>query len=152
MKITIDISEFYLDEDDSLEEGLKKYITNEAIVSIFEKIKDKVEVEKKQVVEKHVLENLSSEIAKVVQEGKIKKRSDNTLVTIKEYVEDCLILSSSSSWASFDKTIRDVSKTFCDEMRRRYDVNFASNIVAKLIDNKLIKEDAVKMLLGENKQ
>ena len=151
MKIQINVSDFYLDDDDNLEEGLKRHIMNEAINSIFQKIKDKVAVEIKQGVEDQVLANLSSEIAKAVKDGKIKNKSNNTLVTVKEYVADCLVSSSESSWQSFEKIIKDISKNFCDEMRRRYDVSFASNIVAKLIDNKLIKDDAVKMLLGEKK-
>ena len=150
MKIEIDVSDFYLDEwDDSLEEGLKKHITNEAIATIFSKIKDKVEVEIKQGVEAHVLANLSSEIAKAVNQGKIQTKAGNASVTISEYVKDCLF-NSLGAWQSFDKTIREVAKSFCDEMRKRYDLSFASNIVANLVENKLIKEDAIKMLLGEN--
>lgn len=149
MKIQIDVSDFYLDEDSNLEEGLKNYVTDEAIASIFGKIKDKVAIEIKQVVEAHVLANLSSKIAEAMQDGKIKNRSNNTLVTIKEYVEDCLISNPSSGWVSFDKTIREVSKTFCDEMRRRYDLTFASNIVANLVNNKMIKDEVVKLAIGE---
>ena len=152
MKISIDISDFYLDEDSDLEEGLKRYVKNEAITAIFGKIKDKVEVEIKRVVEKHVLENLSSEIAKAVQVGTIKKQQDRDPISIIEYVKECVLNSNASSWKSFEKTIEEVVKKFCDEIRKRYDLNFASNIVAKLIDNKLIKEDAVKMLLGDNNQ
>ena len=152
MKIEIEVSDFYLDEDSNLEQKLRNYVTNEAISTIFGKINDKVAVEIKQVVEAHVLANLSSEITKAVQDGKIETEEDGTSITISEYVKNCIFNSNASSWKSFDKTIRDVSKTFCDEMRRRYDVSFASNIVAKLIDNKLIKDDAVKMLLEENKQ
>lgn len=148
MKINIDVSNFYLDEDDNLENGLKKYVINEVIASIYAKIKDKVETEIKRAVEKHILDNLSIAIARVVSNGKIKRKTDNTEVTISEYVQDAL-LNSGSNWQSFDKIIREVSKTFCDEMRKRYDLSFASNIVAKLIDNKMIKEDAINMLLGE---
>ena len=149
MKIQIEVSDFYLDEDDSLEEGLKKYIKNEVTATIFAKIKAKVETEIIQVVEKHVLENLSAEISKAIDNGKIKNKSGSTLVSINEYVQDCLLSSSSSNWQSFEKSIKDISKTFCDEMKRRYDLNFAANVVSKMIDNKLVKEDAVKMLLGE---
>ena len=152
MKIEINVSDFYLDENSSLEEGLKSYVKNEAIAAIFGKIKEKIEIEIKQVVEAHVLANLSSEIAKAVQEGTIKKQQDDNPITITEYVKECVLNSTASSWKSFDRTIEEVAKKFCDEIRKRYDLNFASNIVAKLIDNKLIKEDAVKMLLGENKQ
>ena len=151
MKIEIEVSNFYLDEDSNLEQGLKNYVVNEAIATIFGKIKGKVAVEIKQVVEKHVFENLSSEIIKAVQFGTIKRQTSNDPVTIAEYVKECILNSNASSWQSFDSTIRDVAKHFCNELRKRYDLKFASNIVANLIDNKLIKEDAVKMLLGEQK-
>lgn len=146
MKIQIEVSDFYLDEEENLENGLRKHVIYEAIAGIYAKIRDKVEIEIKQVVEKHILDNLSIEIASAISNGKIKRKTDNTEITINEYVQDSL-LNSSSSWQSFDKTIKEVSKNFCDEMRKRYDLSFASHIVANLIDNKLIKEDAVKMLL-----
>lgn len=148
MKIQIDVSDFYLDEYEGIEEGLKKHIICEAIKSITEKIKVKIETEIRQVVEKHILDNLSLEIANAVKYGKIKRKPDNIAVPISEYVQDALF-NSGTSWQSFDKTIREVSKNFCDEMRKRYDLAFASNIVANLIDNKMIKEDAVKMLLNK---
>lgn len=147
MIIKIDVEDFYLDED-SIEEGLKKHIIYEAIKSITEKIKVKIETEIRQVVEKHILDNLSLEIAKAVKDGKIKRKPDSIAVPISEYVQDSL-LNSGTPWQSFDKTIKEVSKNFCDEMRKRYDLAFASNIVANLIDNKMIKEDAVKMLLNK---
>lgn len=149
MRIKIDVDEFYLEEDGGLEEELKKYIISEAVSSINEKIKEKIETEIKQVAEKYVLEGLSSEMTKAIKEGKIKRKSDNIPVLINEYIADCL-LNSGTSWQSFDKIIREVSKNFCDEMRKRYDLAFASNIVANLIDNKMIKEDVVKGLLTKN--
>ena len=152
MKISIDITDFYLDEDHDLETGLKNYIKHEAICSIFSKIKEKVENEINKQVASHVLDNLSAEISKCVCNGKVpRKNSPKELVTINEYVQDCLLSSSVSSWQNFENSIKEISKKFCEEMKKRYDLNFASNIVAKLIDNKLIKEDAVKMLLGEKK-
>ena len=150
MKIQIDVSDFYLDEDYNLENGLKKHIIYEAIRSISEKIKEKVDSEIKQEVEKHILENLADEISKIVSNGKVKRKTDNIAVTISEYVQDSL-LNSNSSWQSFDKTIREVAKNFCDEMKKRYDLAFASNIVANLVNNKMIKDEVVKLAIGGEK-
>ena len=149
MKITIDISDFYLDEEEDIERGLKKYITNQVIYEIEKSIKERVEkqitLEAKETVEKTMYRKITSAIGEVIKTGEFKRRNSNEMGTIEDYVKDCL--NSNSNWNSFDETIKKIAQSHVKEIKDRYDLLFASQIVSKLGENGLLNNEAAKLLL-----
>jgi len=150
MKIEINISDFYLDEDDDLEQGLKNYIKRDVINQIYASIQEKVQEEITSQVIEVVEENLSTEISAAIKTqieiGKIKSRYDRSKeVTLAEYTKECFV--QHSGYNSFDSNIKQLADGFAKEMKGRYDLLFASQLVAKMNENGLLKEDIAKLLL-----
>jgi hypothetical protein len=81
-----------------------------------------------------------------VETGKIKGRySNDKEVTVLEYIQ--ADFNANSGYSSPKDQIQNLAKKFGDELKQRYDLLFASQIVAKLSENGLLKDSVVKMLL-----
>ena len=150
MKFTVEIEEFYLDEEQDIEPTLKNFVIKSVVQSIQKslesKIEDAITKEVRDQISKSLFRNIQSVVKKVITEGKIKsRRSSDSLVTIEEYIRQDFEYN--SGYSSPKETIEKLAKQFGDEMKRRYDLLFASQIVAKLGANGLLKDEAVKMLL-----
>lgn len=151
MKISIDISDFYLDEEDNIEQSLKDYIKRDVLQQISNSIKEKVNtqvlMEVKDIVEKNMYKDISAAIKETVATCKMQsKKERGKEVTMEEYVKECF--TDTNSYNSFDDTIKKIASAFAIEMKGRYDLFFASQLVAKMNDNGLLKEDIAKLLLN----
>jgi Iap family predicted aminopeptidase len=150
MKFTVEIEEFYLDEEQDIEPTLKNFVIKSVVQSIQKslesKIEDAITKEVRNQISKSLFRNIQIVVKKVITEGKIKPRhSGEVPVTIEEYIRQDFEYN--SGYSSPKETIEKLAKQFGDEMKRRYDLLFASQIVAKLGANGLLKDEAVKMLL-----
>lgn len=152
MKFTIDIEDFYLDEGDELESSLKKHIINEVCSQIQKSIKDRVEIqismEVKDTIEKQMYSTISKEIKNVIDGGLIKNPdsySDKKQITISDYIKKKF--ENDSGWGSPREHIEKLAKSHAEELKKRYDLMFASQIVSKLHQNGMLKEDIAKLLL-----
>ena len=149
MKISVDISDFYLDEDQDIESGLKSYIVNTVIQEIQKSIKERVEkqitLEVKDVVEKTMYQKVTKAISEVIKTAVFKRRGSNEMGTIEDYVKDCI--NYQSNWNGFDEQIKKLAQANVKEMKDRYDLLFASQIVTKLGENGLLNNEAAKLLL-----
>jgi len=151
MKFTVKVKDFYLDEE-NLESALVDKIQREVVSQIHKSIKDRVErqieMEVKSMVEKTMYKQITSEIENILKTGKTKsKKNSKEDVSLEEYVRECF--SSTGGWQNFDETIKVISKKFGEELKQRYDLLFASQIVAKLNDNGLLKDDVAKLILDK---
>jgi hypothetical protein len=150
MKIEINISDFYLDEDDDLEQGLKDYIKRDVIKQVYASIQEKVQKEITAKVIEVVEENLFTEISAAmktqIESGKIQSRYDRSKeITLAEYTKECF--THDRGYNSFDNLIKELANEFATEMKGRYDLLFASQLVAKMNENGLLKDDIAKLLL-----
>ena len=154
MKITIDISDFYLDEEQDIETALKQQIIHQVVNAIDKSIKEKVEkqisLEVKDVVEKTLYQKISKAIGEVIKTSVFKRRSNNEIGTIEEYIKDCL--SYNGNWNSFDEQIKKLAQMHAKEIKDRYDLLFASQIVSKLGENGLLNSEAAKLLLNSKSE
>lgn len=149
MKITVDVSDFYLDED-NIEAGLRSRITyevvNEIKKSIQERVDTQIKMEVKDAVEKSLYREITKAITDVMQKSEFPSRNNSKeFVSIETYVKECL--NYSGGWQSFQDVIKKIASDYSAELKKRYDLLFASQIVAKMSDSGLLKEDAVKLLL-----
>lgn len=155
MKIEVNISEFYLNEDQSIEEGLAEYIKKDVIKQISEKIKIQVDNEITSYIIKNTEETLKTKISEAVidniKNGKTKsKKNSNELVSIEEYVRECYE-NHGSAWTSFESVIKKVASDFSTEIKKRYDLLFASQIVIKMGENGLLKNEDISKLIDFKK-
>lgn len=150
MKIVVDLEDFWLDSDESLDKGLREYVKRSIFNEIEKSIKSKVEtqitVEVKRLVDENLYKTITNNIKTIVSTGTTKSRNDSKKdITLEEYVKECF--NYNGGWQSFNKVIEDLAKSFSSELKKRYDLLFASQIVAKLNENGMLKEDVAKMLV-----
>ena len=151
MKFTIEVEDFYLDGEDSLEANLKDYIKRDVVSQIEKNIRTKVEDQiQREVhleVEKTFVRKIRDAVTEIVGTEKI-KGSNGVEITLSDYIKNKF--QNNTDWRSPDDTIKALAKKFGDEMKARYDLLFASQIVQKLHENGLLKEDVAKKLLENN--
>lgn len=151
MKFTIEVEDFYLDEEGDLAAGLKKYITRDVVIKIQKsleaKIEDGITKEVKAQVEQTLYRKIGTYVAECIANDKIKGRySSDPEITLQEWVKQQFTQLAQKA-APVDDTIKKLAEMFGSELKKRYDLLFASQLVAKLSNEGLLKEDAVKLLL-----
>lgn len=151
MKFTVEVDDFYLEEEE-LSHALSDYIKRDVVSQIQKSIKDRVEkqieMEVKSTVEKTMYKQITSEIENVIKTGMTKSRKDSKeQVTLEQYTRECFY--ANSGWQNFDDIIKKLAQNFSTELKQRYDLLFASQIVAKLNENGFLKDDVAKLILDK---
>lgn len=154
MKYVIEVEDFYLDEDKELEPALKQFIISDIIrqidASIKTKVEDHVNREVKAQVEQTLYRKISTFVTEAIASDKIKGNyTSDPEMTLQEHIKSKFTKSGNVSSASIDKSIEILAGKFGDEMKKRYDLLFASQLVSKLHENGMLKEDVAKLLLGD---
>jgi len=157
-KVTLD--EFYIERDEygssyeSIESELKKHIVTCVTNNIYQTIKEKIDNEITKQVTETISSHLQKKIAKIVErvvleESIVKSSRDSTLIKLTDYIKELFI--SNTGWRSPNETIIQLAKKYGDEMKTRYDMMFASQIVVRLNESNMLKEGiAEKLLTKEN--
>jgi hypothetical protein len=157
MKFTVDVKNFYLREDDDLKIGLTRYIISKITEEIWKRVQSKVEDSVNKAIKGRV-ENLldkriESETARLIQIGKIVNKDYNGKptgeVTLEQFIKERFL--ANSGWSTPQGVISDIAKKFGQELKARYDVAFATQIVIKLNEQGMLKENVAKLLLQEQK-
>lgn len=149
MKITVEVEDFYLEEQD-LSEALKKYVTDDVVRQISASIKTQTEALINSTVKQAVLDtvqpSINEQVSKLLVTGEIKKSGyGNEKTTVEAFVKEAF--EKGEALNSVKSHIEKLSKTFADDMKKRYDAAFASQVVMKLNEQGFLKEDVVKALL-----
>lgn len=149
MKITIDISDFYF-EDGDFQTELKNYILHEAVETVRKSISkettEAVHAEVTKIVREKMVETIQPVIEEMIKTEKVKGRHHPYApVTIREFIMQ--EFENHNGWNSPIEQIKKLATAFGDELKKRYDLLYASQIVSKLNQNGLLKEDAAKLLL-----
>jgi len=150
MKFKVEIEDFYLDREEDIEPSLKQFVINSVVQTINKQIEKRIEdtinLQVKQLIEKHLTLQIQKQVLDFVINGKVKGRyTSNKEISIEQYIKEDF--EHNSGYSSPHEKIAELAKTFGDELKRRYDLLFASQIVAKLNTNGLLKEDVAKMLI-----
>jgi hypothetical protein len=150
MKFTVELKEFWLNEEEELEPALKKHVVQtvvrEILKSVETKINDAVTIEVKRQIDATISRKIQSMVANSIKNDKFKgEYSSDGLVTMEEIIKKRL--SNTSGFQNPQEIIKKIADNFGSELKKRYDLLFASQIVASLSTNGLLKDDAVKLLL-----
>lgn len=148
MKFTVEVSDFYLGEDGEIENGLKEYIVKDVLSQINKSIESKVEEHitrrVKDEVEKNLALMMNHKIAECIATEQITR--DGKKISIESHIRT--IFETSHGWNNPTDVMKKMADTFAKELKARYDIGFASHIVAKLHENGLLKDEAAKILLN----
>lgn len=151
MKFTVEIDEFWLDEDSNgFEEELKNSIKIDVCQQIKKMMLTHIENEITNVVKQQVSDTLREQIqalvADVISTGEIKESSySDKKISIEGWIKSQF--NANCGYHNANAKITELAKKFGDEMKQRYDLLFASQIVAKLDEHGLLKEDIAELLL-----
>lgn len=152
MKFVISVEDFWLDEEQELEPKLKSHIIHNVVTQINNSIKTKVEEhvtkEVKAQVEQSLYRKISTLVGEIIATDKIKGRySSDPEMTLQEWVMS--EFKNNNRYETIQEYIKKLANSFSEDMKKRFDLLYASQIVAKMGENGLLKEDAVKLLLSQ---
>lgn len=150
IKMSIELDDFWMEEDNSgFEAELKDHITRRVIDQIYKNIEDRVKNElagpAKSLAEAAITPIINMTISKVAAGEKLIKRYGGDCITVEEQVEN--------SFRDFNARngiinhINIYCEKFAKELKNRYDMAFAAKIVQNMIDQKLVKDEAIAKLL-----
>lgn len=160
MKITIDLEDLV---NDLIEEGvedqfnLKEEIKNSIVRSVayqrFDKEIESMREQAKNLFKGKISEKIDEVVAKqverIIKEDKFKYNSYEDEKTLSEYIKDRYIAFTRNG-VNLDEITKKIANKAAEELKDRYDLLFASQMVSRLDQLGLLKEDAAKILL-ENK-
>lgn len=97
-------------------------------------------------LEQCMYEYIQKEVKDFISEGKIRKSSYNKEeILIKDWIKEKF--TGDTGYNNTEKVIKSLAKDFGKELKERYDLLFASQLVAKMSETGLLKEDVAKLLL-----
>lgn len=149
MKFTIEVDDFYLDSEDDLTGALKEYIKRELVSQMWKKTEEKVT----RAMEEYLKELIASEMKTRVQilmdnfltSGKVKHSHNREEIPVSQHISENF----SARNADIVKTIGSLVTSQVSELTRRYDMLFATQILAKVNEKGFLKEDVARLLLSE---
>ena len=158
MRIIVEVEDFWMDEDsDEFENEFKNYVKGETKKEIWATIEERInkEIIKQvtEIVNKNIEKKVAKFIDKMLNSGELKvsgRYSDDKPKDMKEYIIDKL--KSDNTYGTPKKMIEELSEKYAKEFRNRYDLLFASQLVAKLGNNGLLREDIARLLLPTNQK
>lgn len=152
IKMSIELDDFWMEEDNGgFEAELKDHITRRVIDHIYKDIEDKVKKElagtAQKLAEAAITPIINMTISKVAAgEMFVKNRySSNEEKCLDDVIKD--------GFRDFDvrsgvvNQINNYCERFAKDLRARYDMAFAAKIVQNMIDQKLVKDEAIAKLL-----
>lgn len=159
MKYTIEVENFWIDSEDSssLELELKNHITKNVIkqieASIKEKVEDHITRKVKADIEERMYRFMNLTIEDIIKTEKItvdkQVGSGKEDITLTDYIKR--YFSSRSNYRNAEEVIAREAEKFSKQMKDRYDLLFASQLVAKMSNAGMLKEDVAKILLEQPK-
>lgn len=173
INVTVDLEDFYSEEEGaSFNEEILFYIESNVKSQIWNNFKDKALDVFKNKIDTELEEQKDTEIQRIVtkvfSDKKIKTKDatksnpEPEMVTLFEYIEEKLHKSyfSEDRTASsildgklrdkevmFEKMVSTAAEKIGNDLKDRYDLLFASQIVSNLNKNGMLKEDIAKILL-----
>ena len=149
MKFTVDLEDFWLDEDASdIETELKNHIINSVVFQIGANIKEKVDIQisktVNEVIERKLTTIIDDKLSDLIDIGTITRNRKE--ISIVDYVKD--VFQHSNGWGSVDKKLERIAKGFGDELKIQYNNAFANKIVMNMKEQGLLKDEVVQILLS----
>ncbi|MBQ2019278.1 MAG: hypothetical protein IIW53_04700 [Rikenellaceae bacterium] len=151
LKFEIDVAEIWAEDgnvNDAIISEIKAAVSNR----VRERVITQYRSELLEKLEKEVAEQVKVEAKAIVEDmvengAKCKKPYSNEELTIKDYISQTLLSSSGMS------NVRDIvishANKIGDELKRRYDLQFAATLIQKMQDNNMLREDIAQLLLNK---
>jgi argininosuccinate synthase len=154
--VSVDLNEFYTDEESrTFGDQIKHYIASQVKNQMWNEFKEKALESFNSLVKSEITLEKDVKIKQTVDDlfksKKLKKQYSSELVSFEEYIEKSFedhTINSRDFNSNLDSLIRKQATVISNELKQRYDLLFASQIVANLNNNGLLKDEAAKLLLS----
>ena len=160
INVTVDLSEFFSDEDErSFSEQIKSEIARQTKDQILTAWKAQLSEVFDAQVKKEIELQKNTFITETVQDAifnrNVKQRyGSKEMIPIALWIEEELQrthLNNSTLTDFLNKIVKGQTDTLGKELKTKYDMLFATQIVSKLAENGMLKEDVAKLLLTDSK-
>jgi len=157
--VTVDLDDFYSDDDsEAFSTSIKRAIREDAVRQVLADWKTKIAKEFNDAVTAEVTNQkdllIANELRRLAVEAKVKKRYNSSeMISITDWIIDEFErtqLSNTQLQSLLSGLLKDSSEKIVKEFRARYDLMFATQIVSKLRDNGMLKDDVAKLLLDQD--
>lgn len=165
-KIEIDINDimeglfedYHPDCDNFPEIDLKEEVMHEITRStknqVLEKYKGETEskiVERvKVLVDDKITKQIKKDVEDFVKNGKLKKYSTDEPKSVKEWINEKFTQESDSYSQTLRKVVASKAQEAVEELKSRYDLLFASQVITKLNDADMLKEGVFQALMASS--
>jgi len=151
MQITVELDSAYL-QGDNLDDALAQKIITEITNNIWGKIRDKVDKQIDKIAKAHVQEQLDDQIKKYVRTFiKTEKVQaprfsdfDEEDCSLEDYIKYMFDKDSKSD--KIEKVVRNLASDYSSAVKDRYDMAFASQMITKMKEANLLKENVASAL------
>ena len=157
MKFEITLKDFWLHDDENPEKSIENYLIKKVTDEIWRQTnkvtKKKIEEEIKRRIDDEIELKIKTYIDILFDNGELKikgRYSSDQPMTMHEYIKKAML--ENDHYNSPKQRIEEAAKKHADEIKKRYDLLFASQLVAKLGNAGLLKEDLEKLLLPITKE
>ena len=148
--IELDFEDFEIEEG-SITKQLQASIENNIVFKLKEQIDKKVFEQITIAVEKTIKSNLEKsiqdKITQVVESNKIKDRYSSKEYSIEEYILE--LFSKSDLQKPLQNHIENVAKNMVNDLKKSYDLAFASHVVKNMQANNLLKDEVLSNLISK---
>jgi len=155
INVEVDLSSFYSEDDNaSFTEQIKQHIAWDVKQQVLEdfkkKIGDEFSTQIKSQIEVAKKDLITNTLNNLISEQKIKKYGDN-MVSVSEYLNEeirRIVLNEREIKDFLDKQVKNIRDVVMNDLKERYDLMFASQLISKMNDNGMLKDDVAKLLLS----
>ena len=155
MKFTVELDDFWMEDDECIETKLKSYITHDVIEQIRGKLKDQIDTTITKVVKEQFEKSLESEVAMitraVIESETIKTGSGekSPKIAIKDWIIQQIEIK--NSYHNPTAELQKYAKKYMDGIKAQYDFIYASSVVQKMGELGMLKDDKMAEILKEVK-
>lgn len=156
MKLKVDLDDFYLDEEDDLVPAIKDFVVNKITNTIWDRVEEKIKQKILDLcnenIQKIINEKIETYLTEILNKEMIKKnRWSDELVSLQEYVSIAFNEDFDNDYRRIlERIVEGKAKDICEEIKKRYDLLFASQLISKMNDQNMLKEDIAKLILDKS--
>lgn len=148
MKITVDLEDFWLEENEQLIPALQHHVKTMVVREVSESIKKQVDAFMDKAIKNEIEKQLEIRVKLLMdaylESNKLKgSYSSDPEMTVSEWIAKKV----AESRPSIHDTVKKQAELIGVDLKRRYDLLFASQIVAKINEQGLLKDDVARLLL-----
>lgn len=150
MKFTVEVEDFYLEEGELAAE-LKHQIKQSVIAQIHTNVKKQVD----EFMNEHIKNYIDAELKtrtqmlmdSFMESGKVKASYGSEEMLVKDWIAKTFSEKRSDIHSAIERQV----KRHVEELQKRYDLLFATQLITKIKEQGFLKEDAAKLLLESDK-